>query len=91
MAAQPQRAHAHTDWPPTSPRLTLTLLNWVIPTLPQGTIWEAGRRRWASAHSLRNTGRKVIATDLKPRGTIFAGDFVQTHLPAPKVVLPTNL
>jgi hypothetical protein len=49
MAAQPQRAHAHTDWPPTSPCLTLTLLNWVIPTLPQGTIWEAaagdGRRR----------------------------------------------
>jgi hypothetical protein len=83
LAARPQRAHTQTNWSPPPPCLTRALLSWVIPILPRGTIWEAAAGDGRLAQSLRTTGRKVIATDLDPRGiNVRLHDFIREPPPA---------
>jgi hypothetical protein len=51
----------------TPPCLVAALIEFILPTLPPGPIWEAAAGAGALVDPLRAAGRQVIATDIEPQ------------------------
>ncbi len=51
----------------TEPALAAALIQYVLPTLPQGVVWECGAGDGMLVDALEAAGREVIATDIEPQ------------------------
>jgi hypothetical protein len=89
------RGQARRDGPdfwPTPACLTKALLDFVLPELPPGPIWECAAGDGRLARAIATGGRSVIATDLYPQDDSSPHDFLGDRLPAGTVgsIIATN-
>jgi hypothetical protein len=80
-----QRAQPHRDGPnfwPTPACLTTALVQYVMPHLPPGPVWECACGDGRLARAIAATGRRVMGSDLYPQDGEIPCDFL-TYKPPP--------
>jgi hypothetical protein len=66
-AYRPQPVRDGTDFWPTPPCLTNALVQFVLPGLPAGNLWECAAGDVRLARALRAAGRPALASDIDPQ------------------------
>jgi hypothetical protein len=92
-ARRPQPARKDDpDYWPTPHCLTSALVQFVLPALPPGPVWEAAAGEGALARAIAVTGRRILQTDLVSSPNVRRLDFLHDAPPAEAqdMVLVTN-
>jgi hypothetical protein len=76
------------DFWPTPACLTAALVQFVLPSLPPGPVWECAAGEGHLARAIAASGRRVVATDLFSWPTIRRVDFLHDEPPAEAHGLP---
>jgi hypothetical protein len=80
-ALRPQPARSGPDFWPTPPCLVEALVQFVLPVLPRGPVWECASGDGRLARAIAAVGRRVIATDLFPQDGSATHDFLHGDVP----------
>jgi hypothetical protein len=90
-ARRPTPKRTDKDFWPTPPELQVALVRYVLPLLPEGTVWEPAAGDGVLADALTRAGREVIQSDIDPqRRGILRRDFLKDDPPPEGSILITN-